>query len=220
VTQDRRDTGSRERILAAAAAMLAEDVTATLSVRAVAARAEVSTGSLRFHFPTQRALQDAVLARIYGHLFPDDPIEDRSLPARDRLVNCLRQVLAPAGVGKQAREAWTKAYQTYIASDPTEEVRTAYLALERGGRRRIEYWLTALADEGVLPKEDHTRRVRFLSTVLSGLSIERALPAEDSILKSETETLYTAVDCVLSARPETGTGALTACESAPHADDH
>ncbi|MFG1610969.1 TetR/AcrR family transcriptional regulator [Actinoplanes sp. NPDC049265] len=197
MTPDDKSTGSRERILAAAAAMLAEDVTTRLSVRAVAARAEVSTGSLRFHFPTQRALQDAVLARIYGHLFPDDPIQDRSLPARDRLVNCLRQVLAPAGVGDQAREAWTKAYQTYIASDPTREVHAAYLALERAGRRRIEYWLTILADEGELPKEDHTRRVRFLSTVLNGLSIQRALPAEDSILRSETETLYTAVDCVL-----------------------
>ncbi|MEV4706237.1 TetR/AcrR family transcriptional regulator [Actinoplanes sp. NPDC049316] len=199
MAQDHSGIGSRERILAAAAAMLAEDVTATLSVRAVAARAEVSTGSLRFHFPTQRALRDAVLARIYGGLFSDDPIQDRSLPARDRLVNCLRQVLAPAGVGQQAREAWTKAYQTYIASDPTDEVRTAYLALEREGRRRIEYWLTVLADEGALPEEDHTSRARFLSTVLNGLSIERALPAEDSILQSETETLYTAVDCILTA---------------------
>ncbi|MFI6741233.1 TetR/AcrR family transcriptional regulator [Nonomuraea sp. NPDC050451] len=197
MTQQDKNTGSRERILAAAAAMFAEDVGARLSVRAVAARAGVSTGSLRFHFPTQLALQEAVLARIYGHLLPDDPIHDRSLPARDRLVNCLRQVLAPAGVGKQAREAWTKAYQTYIAPDPTEEARAAYLALERGGGRRIEYWLTVLADEGALPKEDHARRVRFLLTVLNGLSIERALPAEDSILKSETETLYTAVDCVL-----------------------
>lgn len=202
MTQDQKSLGSRERILAAAAAMLAEDMTATLSVRAVAARAQVSTGSLRFHFPTQLALRDAVLARIYGRLFPDDPIQDRPLPARDRLVNCLRQVLAPAGVGEQAREAWTKAYQTYIAADPTDEVRTAYLALERGGRRRIEYWLTVLADEGALPKEDHTRRVRFLSTVLNGLSVERALPAEDSILQSETETLYLAVDCVLSRPAE------------------
>jgi hypothetical protein len=40
--------------------------------------------------------------------------------------------------------------------------------------------------------------VKFLLTVLNGLSIERALPADDSILKSETETLYMAVDCVLS----------------------
>ncbi len=200
MTEDDRGTGSRERVLAAAASMLAEDVTARLSVRAVAARAGVSTGSLRFHFPTQRALQDAVLDRIYGQVFSDDPIHDRSLPARDRLVNCLRQVLAPAGVGEQAREAWTKAYQTYIASEPTQEVRATYLALERGGWRRVEYWLSVLADEGALPREDHARRVRFLLTVLNGLSIERALPAEDSILRSETETLYAAADCVLSAR--------------------
>lgn len=72
--------------------------------------------------------------------------------------------------------------------------------MERGGWRRVEYWLTVLADEGALPKEDHARRVRFLLTVLNGLSIERALPAEDSILKSETETLYMAVDCVLNAQ--------------------
>ncbi|WFE26627.1 TetR/AcrR family transcriptional regulator [Solwaraspora sp. WMMD791] len=200
MAQDDRSTGSRERILAAAAAMLAEDVTARLSVRAVAARAGVSTGSLRFHFPTQRALQDTVLARIYGQMFPDDPIHDRSLPARDRLVNCLRQVLAPAGVGEQAREAWGKAYQMFIAPEPSEKVRAGYLALEREGWRRIEYWLTVLADEGTLPKEDHARRVRFLLTVLHGLSVERALPAEDSILTSETETLYTAVDCVLNAQ--------------------
>jgi AcrR family transcriptional regulator len=198
VTGDDKSTGSRERVLAAAAAMLAEDVTTTLSVRAVAARAGVSTGSLRFHFPTQRALQDALLDRIYGHLFPDDPIHDRSVPARDRLVNCLRQVLAPAGVGQQAREAWTRAYETYIAPEPTEEIRAAYLALERGGWRRVEYWLSVLADEGALPRDDHARRVRFLLTVLNGLSIERALPAEDSILRTETETLYTAVDCVLT----------------------
>jgi hypothetical protein len=29
---------------------------------------------------------------------PGDPIHDRSVPARDRLINCLRQVLALAGM--------------------------------------------------------------------------------------------------------------------------
>ncbi|MEV4172759.1 helix-turn-helix domain-containing protein [Nonomuraea sp. NPDC049709] len=188
---------SREKILKAAAEMIAEDMTAQLSVRAVAARAGVSTGSLRFHFPTQRALQDTVLARMYEHMIPDDPIRDGSLPARDRLVNCLRQVLAPAGVGEDARKAWGAAYQAFIAPDPTEQIRTAYLAYERESARRVEYWLSVLADEGVLPQQDHTRKVRFLLTILNGLSIERALPANESILKTETETLYTAVDCVL-----------------------
>ncbi|MEU9885025.1 TetR/AcrR family transcriptional regulator [Sphaerisporangium sp. NPDC051011] len=201
MAQDEDHISSREKVIAAAAAMLAEDAGATLSVRAVAARAGVSTGSLRFHFPTQRELQDTVLARIYGHFFPDDPIHDRSLPPRDRLVNCLRQVLAPAGVGQQAREGWSQVYQTYLAAEPTEDARAAYLAITREGRRRIEHWLAVLADDGALPRDDHARHVRLLLTVLDGLSVARALPAEESILKSETETLYLAVDCVLGTAP-------------------
>lgn len=194
-------TGSREKILRAAAEMIAEDITANLSVRAVAARAGVSTGSLRFHFPTQRALQDAVVGRIYGHLFPDDPIRDHSLPARDRLVNCLRQVLAPAGVGADARKAWAIAYETFIAPEPTEQVRASYLAYERAGALRVEYWLSVLAEEGALPEGNRSREVRFLLTVLNGLSVERALPAGESLLRAETETLYTAVDSILRREP-------------------
>ncbi|GAA4208665.1 hypothetical protein GCM10022252_74100 [Streptosporangium oxazolinicum] len=197
VARDEERISSREKVLVAAAMMLAEDPGALLSVRAVAARAGVSTGSLRFHFPTQRELQEAVLAKIYGHFFPDDPIHDRSLPARDRLVNCLRQLLAPIGVGQQAREAWSQVYQTYITADPSEDARAAYLAIAREEGRRVEHWLAVLVDDGALPRDDHARHARFLLTVLGGLSIERALPAEESILKSETETLYMAVDYVL-----------------------
>jgi len=53
-TDDAETRSSRDRILIAAAGMIGEDPAARLSVRAVAARAGVSTGSLRFHFPTQR----------------------------------------------------------------------------------------------------------------------------------------------------------------------
>lgn len=190
---------SRERILAAAAEMIAEDATTTLSVRAVAARAGVSTGSLRFHFPTQRALQDEVLTRIYQHFIPDDPIRDSSRPARDRLVDCLRQVLAAAGVGDEARKAWGAAYQLFIAPEPSDKVRKAYLAQERVSVNRVEYWLGVLAGQGALPREDFAHKARFLLTVLNGLSVQRALPSGKSVLQAETETLYTAVDAVLGS---------------------
>ncbi|GAB3804398.1 TetR/AcrR family transcriptional regulator [Micromonospora zhanjiangensis] len=49
---------SRDKILWAAAAMLGEEPSTTPSVRVVAARAGVSTGSVQ-HFPTQRELMDA-----------------------------------------------------------------------------------------------------------------------------------------------------------------
>lgn len=192
--------GSRDKILLAAMEMFAEDTSTKLSVRAVAARAGVSTGSLRYHFPTQRELQDEVLTRTYDVVISDDRIHDTSMPARDRLVDCLRQVLAPAGVGEQAREASRILYEKYLTTEPTEESRATYLAIEREARRRIEYWLTVLANEGALPGGDNTRRTKFLLTVLNGLSIERALPAEDSILQAETDTLHIAVDCILGSR--------------------
>ncbi|MFE7571468.1 TetR/AcrR family transcriptional regulator [Streptomyces sp. NPDC057539] len=198
--EKKESAGTRDRILAAAAAMIGEDPSVNLSVRAVAARAGVSTGSLRHFFPTQRELRDAVLAAIYDHVVSEDGIHDRSVSARDRLVNCLRQVLAPAGVGEQAREAWGRLFETFIAPEPTDEVRAAYLAMDREGQRRIESWLAILTREGALAAGENTRRARFLMTVLNGLATERALPAEQSILRSETETLYMAVDCVLDSR--------------------
>ncbi|OEV05103.1 TetR/AcrR family transcriptional regulator [Streptomyces oceani] len=199
MAQEKASASSRDRIVAAAVAMIAEDAGASLSVRAVAARAGVSTGSLRHFFPTQRALRDEVLARIYDEVASEGWSQDPALPARDRLVDCLRQVLAPAGVGGQAREAWGKVYEAFIVPEPTDEVRAAYLAMEQEGQRRVESWLAGLTREGALAPGDNTRRARFLMTVLNGLATERALPARESILASETETLYMAVDCVLSS---------------------
>ncbi|MFI9846765.1 TetR/AcrR family transcriptional regulator [Nonomuraea sp. NPDC051941] len=189
---------SRDKVLLAAMQLIGENPGAKLSVRAVAARAGVSTGSLRFHFPTQRALQDEVLTRLYDLVVSEKRIHDRDAPARDRLVDCLRQVLAPAGVGAGARQAHRTIHEQFIASEPTEQVREAYFALERQGRRRVEYWLTVLTQEGALAPGDTSRRAKFLSTVLNGLALERALPSDGSILQSENDTLYMAVDAVLN----------------------
>ncbi len=200
-SKDAAGIGTRERIIIAAAEMVSEDPRARLSVRAVAERAGISTGSLRYHFPTQRELQDTVMQTIYEVVAPDDQIKDRSLPARDRLVGCLRNILAPAGVGQQARDGWATVFRTFIAPEPTDESDAAYLALWREAQHRVEYWLSVLAEEeeGALPAGDPSARARFLMTVVNGLSIERALPADASLLAHETATLYLAVDAVLAS---------------------
>lgn len=197
MAEQRTGIGSRVRIIIAAAEMVSENPRARLSVRAVAARAGVSTGSLRYHFPTQRELQDTVLRTIYEVVAPDDRIRERSVPARDRLVECLRNVLSPAGVGAQARESWARIHEAFIAPEPSAESTAAYQALWRQGQGRVEYWLAVLEEEGALASGDHTAQARFLMTVVDGLSVERALPADESILTAETETLYLAVDAVL-----------------------
>ncbi|MBN9738479.1 MULTISPECIES: TetR/AcrR family transcriptional regulator [unclassified Pseudonocardia] len=198
--RDDGEPSSRDKVLRAAMQMFGDDPGTRLTVRAVAARAGVSTGSLRYHFPTQRELQDEVLTRIYDLVVSDDTIHDTTTPARDRLVDCLRQVLVGTGVGEQARAATLKVVREWVEPEPTEDNRAAYLAMEREMQRRVEYWLTVLANEGAVAADDTARRAKFLLTVVNGLGLERALPAEESLLQTETDTLYTAVDGVLGPR--------------------
>lgn len=193
------EAGTREKIIAAGVQMLGEDTSAKLSVRAVAARAGVSTGSLRHFFPTQRELLDTVLTNIYDLVVSDDAIQDRSRPARERLVDCLRQVLAPGGVGAQSRENMSKIYETFIAPETTEDLRSLHGGMAREGQRRVEHWLAVLTTEGVLAPGDNAARARFLNTVLNGLAFERAMPNDESILETETQTLQFAVDSVLGS---------------------
>lgn len=177
--------------------MFGEDQASTLSVRSVAARAGVSMGSLRHHFPTQRALRDAVLETIYDVVTTDDQvIYDHSLPARDRLVQCLRLVLAPL-VGDKARQSWTTYLESFVVPEPTDQLRASYAAIADEGTRRVEHWLNVLDKEGARMDGDIGRQVQFLNTVLTGLSLDRAMPIDHSVLQSETATLYYAVDSVL-----------------------
>ncbi|KZF03054.1 MULTISPECIES: TetR/AcrR family transcriptional regulator [unclassified Rhodococcus (in: high G+C Gram-positive bacteria)] len=199
--QDQGRLDSRAKILIAACTMISEDPASTLSVRSVASRAGVSMGSLRHHFPTQRALRAAVLDTIYNVVeYEDDIISDKSIPARDRLVRCLRQPLS-MGVGDEARRAWTKFFDAFIAPEPTDDIRAAYSSFVNEGQRRMERWLNVLAEEGALLTDDVEGYARFLNTVLNGLSLERAAPIDGPIVQRETATLYAAVDAILRRPP-------------------
>lgn len=197
-----KEPGTRAKILIAAATMLGENPTARLSVRAVAARAGVSTGSLRHFFPTQRALVETVVAGLYDLEIPDDPINDHSLSPTERLMACLRLLLAQVGVGDRARQQWGALYEAYVASPPSEDEAATYLALDRMGRHRLEQWLTTLVEEGAIPPGRIEQRARFLSTVTNGLMTERALPSDTVRVESETETLLLAVRAVTSEWPD------------------
>ncbi|GAA1491597.1 TetR/AcrR family transcriptional regulator [Brachybacterium sacelli] len=212
---ERSELTTRERILAAAAGIIGEDgVTARLSVRAVAARAEVSTGSLRHHFPTQQVLRDEVMSRVYDWMLPDISIDDTAVPPRDRLVHCLRQVLDMSGTGSEARHSMVLLMENFVTVEQTEAMREAYLAMQRDGQRRMEGWLGTLAEEvGTLPVADIPRRARHLGTVLNGLALERALPAEDSLAQRESEALYAAADMALAPQWMPGVDGVTGSDT-------
>lgn len=212
---ERSELTTRERILAAAAGIIGEDgVTARVSVRAVAARAEVSTGSLRHHFPTQQVLRDEVMSRVYDWMLPDISIDDTAVPPRDRLVHCLRQVLDMSGTGSEARHSMVLLMENFVTVEQTEAMREAYLAMQRDGQRRMEGWLRTLAKEvGTLPVADIPRRARHLGTVLNGLALERALPAEDSLAQRESEALYAAADMALAPQWMPGVDGVTGSDT-------
>ena len=66
---------TRERIVAAAKRIVVAGSGAKPSVRTVAAEAGVGASTLRYYFPTQRALLDAVLESVYAEALPDEGID-------------------------------------------------------------------------------------------------------------------------------------------------
>lgn len=199
---------TRSRILAAAAAMLADDPAATLSVRAVAQRAGVSTGSLRHFFPTQRDLIDAVVAAIAA-LQPTDELEsalhDTDRPAVDRLTDLLRGTLRDALADETARARLRSAL---AATEParTDDQAAPTLALEQLGLRRIAGWISTLHAESADHTDAHAllfdaeTGARFLGTVLTGLVTEQALPGALTRVAFHDSTLRIAATAVLTAR--------------------
>lgn len=194
---------TRSKILIAAATMLGEDPHARLSVRAVASRAGVSTGSLRHFFPTQRELIDTVVEALQTVTLPDDPMRDTSLGPAERLTACLQLLLSAVGAGEKARQNWTALHEAYVASPVPEDTAHAFSALERLSVDRIERWLAVLQEEGALAPGELEQHARFLLTVVNGLTFERALPGAHSRIDFETHTLRTAAAAVLEDRART-----------------
>ena len=193
---DERDT--RSKILIAAATMIGEGPATRLSVRAVAARAGVSTGSLRHFFPTQQELLDTVVEGLQTLDLPDDPMADPARPPAERLEACLRVLLSSVGTGSTARRNWVSLHDAYIAAAGRDDTAPTFLAMERLAVDRVERWLAVLREEGALRPGDLEGHARFLLTVVNGLSLERALPGAAARIGSEAASLRQAVSAVVS----------------------
>lgn len=194
----RDPAATRDRILAAAARLLREPHRGQPTVRAVAQEAGVGVGTLRHHFPTQRALHDAVLAAIYREAMPDTVMTDVSIDATERLVRSLQALLAGVGVGDDARRFWSSFHEGFLASDDAP-ARSTYVDLDAQTRRRIEGWLAILGEEGALLPGDNGARARVLVAVVNGLALERGLPSDAPALAREALVLGAVVGAMLVA---------------------
>lgn len=188
---------TRAKIVAAARELVLDGSTSGPSVRAVAARAGVGASTLRHHFPTQPALMEAVMAAVYADAMPDERIGDASVPAGERLVECLTNLLTPVGTAEQARELWRHLFRTFVDADRHPGADAGYAVVVRHSRRRVESWLTTLETQGAVPAGDNPTRARYLLTVIDGLAINRALPDDGLTPEVEAAILRAAVDAVL-----------------------
>lgn len=186
---------TRDRIVAAATTMMHEGAP-RLSVRAVAARADVGASTLRHHFPTQRDLINAALTATYDAAMPDERIRDTSIPPRERLRECIWRLLEPFGAPADAREMWANLFRMFAEAEADTNTRAGYAALMAEAERRVGAWLAILEEEGALPPGDNARRSDLLLTVVDGLSIARAMPPSETHLEDEAATLRFAVDAM------------------------
>ena len=186
---------TRDRIIAAVTEMMQEGAP-RLSVRAVAARAEVGASTLRHYFPTQRELINAGLTATYDAAMPDERIRDASVPPRERLWETTRRLLDPFQTPAEARTVWTNLLSVFAEAEASPQARAGYNVLIEQAERKVLAWLAILEEEGALPPGDNTRRAALLLTVVDGLSIARALPPGPAALEEEAATLRYAVDAV------------------------
>ena len=188
-------TDTRQTILDAAVELLGEGSEQRPSVRAVAARAGVGASTLRHHFPTQQSLIRAALETMYVTALPDERIHDRDLPARDRLAECLANLLTPLGQGEQAQRFWLELFSGLVGSDGA-----GYAVVAAITEQRLESWLRVLQDEGALPPGEVGLAVVYLLTVVDGLAVARSLPAGQYSPAEESAVIALAIDTVLDGR--------------------
>ncbi|GAA0228640.1 TetR/AcrR family transcriptional regulator [Cryptosporangium japonicum] len=183
----------RTQIVAAARELLGENAERALSVRSVAARAGVGASTLRHYFPTQRELYRAVFDTAYDETARDLRIDDPDVPAVDRLVECLAQLLPP----HLPFETWVVVLSGMVGSDSTADSRLAWTSFVERSRVRVVDWLTRLEQEGAVAPGPVERRARLLLVVVDGLSIGRMLQGHRAE-QEELDVLRDAVEAIVT----------------------
>lgn len=190
--QDRRN-----QIIDAGRSLLTEDPRAALSVRAVAERAGVGASTLRHHFPTQRELHESIYAAFYDAAIDDLRIRDTSIPPRQRLRECLLQLLPPAQPATLPIDGWISAITSAFGSSASPESRAGWTASVIQTRGQIVAWLTVLAEEGAVAAGTEQRSARLLMVVLDGLTLGRVIEASRLQPADELAVLDDAITGVL-----------------------
>lgn len=168
--EQERSRVTRQKLMAAAIEVLAEQGWAGATTGAVAERAGVSRGACQHHFPTRAALVAAAVEHVFRQQSEEIVRRAKELPKSQRRVEPLLSLLADVYTGPLFRAAT----HLWVAAVTDEELKTKLLPLEtRVGREvhRLTIELLGL-DEG---DREVRETVRASLDLLRGLALANLL---------------------------------------------
>lgn len=186
---------TRRRILEAAVELAREKGLGALSVRSAAAAAGVGATTLRNYFPTQALLHSAVAAEFVSVSLSDRRIADPSLPAGQRLAECLEQFLPSEQDPLAALEGWMEYYRLSFGPEAVAGVREMLVAGRRSSADALERWLLLLDGEGHGLRAGVAELTTMLLAFIDGLHLTMLtdpdrldVPAAQRLLRSFVTT--------------------------------
>lgn len=169
----------RERILSAAAGLIAEFGMERLSVRAVAEAAGIGMGTLRHYFPNQKALHEALILKLVDDETQDFQIRDSMVAAGIRLEQCLLQFVPTSDEAAHLMDIWFGMYRVGLDPAGAPFAREFLEISTRRSRDRIWGWLGILASEGHVEPSSVRMRGLELSALIAGVCLELVTPGSD-----------------------------------------
>lgn len=168
-TAAQRGREVRQRLLAAAAELIAERGWTAVSSRVVAERAGVTAGVVHYHFTSMAALlADAALSMMRAAVAEVSALLDRAETPEQALDLMLAELDRYTG-----RDPVSVLFvETYLAATRDEALRRAVAGIVEEFRRRLAGWLTA---HGVAEPE---ATAAVLAAGIDGVLLHRALSPE------------------------------------------
>lgn len=186
----------RERILSAAAGLLAESGMERLSVRAVADAAEIGMGTLRHYFPNQKSLHQALIAKLVDNETEDFEIRDHRLSAADRLERCVMQFVPTSEESAHLLDVWFGMYRVGLDPAGAPFAREFLETSTVRSRERIRAWLDILAKEGHLDPSEIRAGALELSSLIAGVCLEMVTPGSEMTLDDATDIVRRAARAI------------------------
>lgn len=193
-------TDRRAAILQAARTVLAERGPDAVSVRNIAAAAGIGASTLRYYFPAQIDLQLALATDTFHREIRDLRIEDTSVPATDRLCECLEQFLPSEDSEVTHLSSWISGYAAAVGRKAEEPQRKLLSVLETEANTRINAWLAVLDHEGVL-RVDVDQARTLAQAMLDGLALSLLVKERGVTVDGARDLLRTTISRLIIATP-------------------